>query len=271
MSKYKLIALDMDGTLLDSQKRIGDLTLEAIERATSIGKIVAISTGRCLAEMRGYIEALSCVRYFVCTSGAIVYDMAKGVRLHEQLMMPDVAVRCMEVAAIEGAMIHIMSDESIVQRDQKRVMEEFGMAPYRKLYDSVATQVDDIRSFFQASPFAVAKLNLYHRSIESRQRTRERLAGVDVELADSERTSLECSSHGVTKASGVGALCRVLGVSMEEVVAVGDADNDLALLNAAGLSVAMGNAGERVKAHCDVTVADCDSGGCAQAIERFML
>ena len=271
MSKYKLIALDMDGTLLDSQKRIGDRTLRAIDRALDEGKQVAISTGRCLAEMRGYHDDLLHVRYFVCASGAIVYDMAKGVRLHEQLMAADVATRCMEIAAIEGAMIHIMSDESIVQRDQKSVMEEFGMAPYRKLYDTVATQVDDIVSFFASSPFAVAKLNLYHRSKQSRLRTRERLAAVDVELADSESTSLECSAHGVTKASGVEALCCILGIGMKDVVAVGDGDNDLALLKAAGLSVAMGNAGERVKSKCDAIVADNDSDGCAQAIERFLL
>ena len=271
MSKYKLIAVDMDGTLLDSQKRIGERTLEAIERALDSGKQVAISTGRCLAEMRVYLDDLSHVRYFVCASGAIVYDMAKGVRVHEQLMAPDVATRCMQVASIEGAMIHVMSDESIVQRDQQENMSEYGMGVYKPLYDRVTTQVDDIRSFFASSPFAVAKLNLYHRTTESRLRTRERLATVDVELADSERTSLECSAHGVTKASGVKALCRILGIGMEEVIAVGDADNDLALLKEAGLSVAMGNASDRLKACCDVTVADCDAQGCAEAIERFLL
>ena len=271
MGNYQLIALDMDGTLLDSRKLISARTLQAIERAVSSGKHVAISTGRCLAEMRGYLDALSCVRYFVCASGAVVYDMATGVKLHEQLMAAVIAAQCMRIATLEGAMIQIMSDESIVQRDQQEHMSEYGMGVYKPLYESVATQVDDILAFFDSSPFAVAKLNLYHRTKQSRLCTRQHLAGVDVELADSESTSLECSAKGVSKATGVRALCRVLGISMKDVIAVGDGDNDLALLEAAGLSVAMGNASDRLKAQCDITVADNDSGGCCEAIERFLL
>ena len=271
MSKYKLIAFDMDGTLLDSQKCIGGRTIQAIDRAIDADKQVAISTGRCLAEMRDYLEPLARVRWFVCSSGAIVYDMQKREKLCSNLMPPQLVAQCLELTKVERPMIHILTDESIVQRNQQENMSEYGMGVYKPLYDRVTTKVDDIYAFFASSPFAVAKLNLYHRSKQSRQRTRERLAGVDVELADSESTSLECSAKGVSKASGVRALCRVLGVNMEEVVAVGDADNDLALLKVAGLSVAMGNASDRVKSECDITVADNDSDGCAEAIERFLL
>ena len=271
MSKYKLIAFDMDGTLLDSQKRIGQRTLEAIDRALDAGKQVAISTGRCLAEMRDYLEPLARVRWLVCSSGAIVYDMQKHKKLCSNLMPPQLVAQCLELTKVERPMIHILTDESIVQRNQQENMSEYGMGVYKPLYDRVTTKVDDIYAFFASSPFAVAKLNLYHRSSESRLHTKELLTPLDIEMADSEHTSLECSVRGMTKAAGMQALCNAIGIAMDDVIAVGDADNDLAFLNAAGFSVAMGNANDKAKAASDAIVADNDSDGCAEAIERFLL
>ena len=74
---------------------------------------------------------------------------------------------------------------------------------------------------------------------------------------------------GVSKASGLKSLCDKLGLSMEQVVMVGDADNDIEAMKAAGMAVAMGNANEHVKEICDVEVADNNHQGCAQAIRMF--
>lgn len=75
MSKYKLIAFDMDGTLLNSEKRISERTLEAVNRAFDAGKEVILSTGRCVAELREYFKRIPRLRYVVCSSGAILYDV----------------------------------------------------------------------------------------------------------------------------------------------------------------------------------------------------
>ena len=75
----------------------------------------------------------------------------------------------------------------------------------------------------------------------------------------------------MTKGTGLLALAAQLGIPAEETIAVGDADNDLPMLHAAGLAVAMGNANKNARAASDVTVADNDHGGCAEAIRRFLL
>lgn len=77
MSKYKLIAFDMDGTLLNSRKQISEHTLEAINRAFDAGKEVILSTGRCVAELREYFKRIPGLRYVVCSSGAILYDVKR--------------------------------------------------------------------------------------------------------------------------------------------------------------------------------------------------
>ena len=99
--------------------------------------------------------------------------------------------------------------------------------------------------------------------------TRAAISRFDLQLSDAETTSLEISPPGVTKALGLQFLCDYLDIPIEETVAVGDADNDLDVLKAAGLSVAMGNANDRVKQLCDVQVADNDHDGIAEVIDRF--
>lgn len=95
--------------------------------------------------------------------------------------------------------------------------------------------------------------------------------GLSVSAVYSEIASLELTAAGVNKGTGLVKLCEHLGISVDETIAVGDADNDIAILKTAGLAVAMGNAEEYVKALADVVVADCDHDGCAEAIEKYLL
>ena len=75
MSQYELIALDMDGTLLNSRKEITPVTLEALKRAVRAGKSIALSTGRCRPELTAYTSQVPGIHYLICTSGALVYDI----------------------------------------------------------------------------------------------------------------------------------------------------------------------------------------------------
>ena len=109
--------------------------------------------------------------------------------------------------------------------------------------------------------------------MESRTRTKERVQALalPVEMVDAESSSLELTAIGVDKGVGLTKLCEALGIPVSASIAVGDADNDLSVLRAAGLAVAMGNALDSVKAISDVTVADCDHDGCAEAIYKYLL
>ena len=270
---YKLIAFDMDGTLLNSDQVITPMTLAAIHRAVNAGREVAISTGRALDEMREYLGLMPDVRWLISCSGAYVFDLKEKRCVWSRLMEPKVVLQCLDVIAPETPMINILTERSYVQRDQLNRIEAYQMEAYRNFYERIGTKKDDLEEFYRGNPFPIGKINFFHVSAESRARTRERmLAGnVEIEMADNLTGSLECTPKGLNKAVGAEALCRHLGIDMSEVIAVGDSDNDLPLLAAAGLSVAMGNANGNVKAAADVVVRDNDHDGCAEAIERFLL
>ena len=262
MSQYQLIAFDMDGTLLNSNKQISPETLNAIKRATDAGKTVILCT-----------EIIPGLRYLDCVSGACVYDLKEKKTLYSQVLDPGIVKKLMEFGMEEGAMIHVLSERSIVQKDQQSHMADFHMGIYQTMFDQITDKLENIYNSFCEEPFPVLKLNLYHRDEASRARTVERIkaASLETALALAESTSLECSAKGIDKGVGLKKLCEHLGLPLEQTIAVGDADNDTMALKTAGLAVAMGNATEPIKALADVIVADCDHNGCAEAIDKYLL
>ena len=123
--------------------------------------------------------------------------------------------------------------------------------------------------FAEACNEPFLKINLYHAVPEERTDTRARLECPELDLAYSEVSSVECSAAGVSKGSGLERLCGLLGIPMEACAAVGDAENDIPMLRAAGLGFAMGNAPAHVKTAADRVVSDQDHGGCAEALRML--
>ena len=261
----------MDGTLLNSEKKISEDILKAIHEAFAAGKEVALSTGRCVAELEEYFADMPKLRYLITTSGALVYDLKAKKTIYAKKLPVEAVQAILQAGTREVCMEHILTTDSIAQADKIPHMDTYNMAHHQPMFERVATGVKDIRAWYSANPLPVEKAILHHGSVEARERSRERLKNLDIEMVDSEIASLECSARGVTKGIGLEKLCEYLGISIDEAIAVGDADNDLDVLKHAGLAVAMGNANEHVKEISDVVVNDCDHDGCAQAIRNYLL
>lgn len=270
---YELICFDMDGTLLNSKKEISQGNQDAIEAAVKAGKTVALSTGRSLPELIPLYHQLKHVKYFIAVSGALVYDKNEDKVIYANNIEPAAAKVLLDFAKTRDVMIHIHSFESIVEKDKIDRMEEFQMKHHSPMFKKVAHPVEDVRDFFRAHPNDMQKINMYHKSVEARHESEMLIqqAGINVEMAHSEISSLECSAKGVSKGSGLIELCKHLGIDVSQSIAVGDADNDLVILKTCGLPVAMGNANQNVKSICKETVSDNDHDGCAEAIYRWML
>lgn len=271
MSKYELIAFDMDGTLLDSEKKIRNDSIEMINIAVNAKKIVALSTGRCIPELKAYREQLSDVQYVISVSGALVFDAKSNEETYSCSLSSDIVRQIMQEVKDFDVMIHLLSMDSIVQKDKVSRMADYQMGIYQRMFDEITIKPDDIYAFYEQNPIPLYKLNLYFKNQQERAIIKKRLAPYELSVAYAEETSLECSAPNVSKGQGLMKLCEYLNVPIEKTIAVGDADNDLDLLERAGLAVAMGNANENVKKIADVIVSDNDHGGCAQAIREYLL
>ncbi len=270
---YDLIVFDMDGTLLTSEKTISPTTVAAIREATSRGKRAAIGSGRSHTQVGVYRPQLveAGVRYVISGNGGTVYDSALD-RLIGSTSFPTWQVSTI-IAACEGedVMVNACSDGAVVASGAEVArMPHYLMGAYQELFEDVAICVDDIRGYLLSGTEGIQKIDLHFADIEGRRRVLGRLESLDVEWAFCEEASLELSPAGVSKGSGLLRLCEGVGVAPECTIAVGDDGNDLPMLRAAGLAIAMGNAREDVKAEADFVVRDNDHDGCAEAVLRFL-
>ena len=283
--EYKLMALDMDGTLLKSDKSVDPHTLESIRKAQDAGKIIVICSGRAMAEMKAYRDAFTDagIRYYVCESGAYLYDALKN----QAVAVHPIAHECLplifSVMDQEDMMVQMMvHSHSNVTGSQIENMAHWQMEVYIPLYETCTDKWNDViaygrRVYEKNEP--IEKINLYHTDPAARNRTRNRiLSGLSdpslLKLVDAETTSLEISGSEADKGSGLMELAEYLGIDRRQVIAVGDADNDLTMLENAGLPVAMGNANEHVLSYVKENGAvtkDNDHDGCGAAIRQFLL
>lgn len=273
MPTYKLLALDMDGTLLASDKRILPRTAAALRRAAEAGIIVTLSTGRTTSELSDYhAEMDGVVSYGALLSGGVVRDFAKGEAIYRKTLPVDLVHTVVDQGLAENAMVQILTSEVSVMthRDVAR-MPEIGQGIYQDLALRLGYLVDDMAAYADAHAAEACKINLHHTSPESLATTLRALEGLPLQLTKGEAASVEVTPVGVTKALGLEWLCEHLGIGLEETIVVGDGDNDLEVLEVAGLAVAMGNAVPAVRARADVVVADNDHDGIAEVVERWLV
>ncbi len=270
---YELIALDMDGTLLDSSKHVLPSSIKAIAEAASAGKNIAIASGRCPKMVAMYKDVLPDVRYAICCAGAVVYDIAEACVLAERDIDPDIVALAIHTADEEGAyVLEVTAGEGVyMQPDEIEMSAQCGVGVYQQLYLDTSELVDDAHAVALDPAARISKLNFHFADVAARDRTHERLAEADVVITDCEASSLEFTCPGVDKGTGLSELARIVGIDVAQAIAVGDADNDLPMLRAAGLGVAMGNALPSAVAAADVQVADNDHGGVAEAIRTYLL
>ena len=272
---YQLIAFDMDGTLLDSKKDVLPSSVAAIDEALAAGKDVAIASGRCPKMVLMYRNVIPHVRYAICSAGAAIVDLFEAKTLETTEVPATALQKVMAASHGRDMLIETTCDgEFVVSRPEMERCERYSLGVYKSLYREQGTVLDsvDAAEAFTLDPaHRIQKLNLHYTCDEDRDVAVASLAGEDVNIVYCERHSIEITHASVTKGTGLLALAAQLGIPTEQTIAVGDADNDLPMLRAAGLAVAMGNANENARAASDVTVADNNHGGCAEAIHRFLL
>ena len=130
---YQLIALDMDGTLLNSQFKITKGCQEAIKKASDLHKIVSISTGRSLTEMRPYLDDFKDVRYLILESGAVVYDLKEAKILYQKTFQPSDIYKIHQAYLKQDMMIHIfMNGYSYATKEHMYQMDKYQMGKYQE-------------------------------------------------------------------------------------------------------------------------------------------
>jgi Cof subfamily protein (haloacid dehalogenase superfamily) len=261
----RLIATDLDGTLLRSDLTLSDRTIRALGAASAAGILVALVTGRPVRWLRRVYDQLGTDVPAVCANGAVVYDPAADETLHVSPLLPAVLTElCQRLReAVPEARFAVEVDEGRALRHE---------TTYPLRWDSHDPTVRAVESLAELTSVAAVKL-----LVRAGERDPDEFTSLVADclggLAEATHSSfsglVEISAAGVTKAAGLAWLCERHGVAAADVVAFGDMPNDLPLLAWAGRAVAVANAHPAVLAAADEVTAANDEDGVAAYLERL--
>lgn len=258
----KLISLDLDGTLLDPQGRITEASRAAIAKARRAGVRVALNTGRPAAEVLWFAQEAGLDEINACLGGAALVERTSGKTTGRRDIPAASARRALELCL--GREIELMifaGDEILTDPFSKASLER--TYPYPAFHNAVRT-LEDPLAYMEASGLPLTKI---HGDWNPDRYPLEELAALPgVELTFSNPHDFEVVAAGVDKGLSLALLAEAYGVSLEQCAAVGDSDNDLAALRAAGLSIAMENAPREVRDAADRVAPSNGEEGAARAI-----
>jgi len=261
--KYRLIALDLDGTLLNSKLELTGRVREAVRRARRAGARVTIATGRMYRSVLPYAIKLGIDVPLITYQGALV----KTVSGEEMLYYPvpvELAKKVIRQVKEYGYHINIYLDDSLYV---EQITEEGRR--YAEMSKVPLHPVGDLLKFLDRDPtkvLVIAKEELLDKlSAELKPMFRDTL-----HISKSRPHFLEFSHPRATKAYALSVMLAHYGLQREELLAVGDGYNDLEMLEYAGLGVVTGNARDEIKAVADYVAPSNDEDGVAEVIEKFV-
>ena len=262
---YRLLVSDVDGTLVDKQKRLTPATIDAVRRLRAGGMRFTVISARPRSGIMPIADALEIDGPMAAFNGGIVFHRDGRVNSHD-VIDPELARGSLELARGAPVDIWVFADDRWYSSTDQGVHVEHeriasNQAPV--LGDDVSGLMDraDKITFVSDEP---AVLKALHERIDARFASR-------ATVAQSQTYYLDITALTANKGDGVAALAGAAGVPLEQVVAIGDQNNDLPMLTRAGLAVAMGNAPTNVQAEADHVTAGNDADGVAQAIDTLIL
>ncbi|MFC2947284.1 Cof-type HAD-IIB family hydrolase [Virgibacillus sediminis] len=243
MPDIKLIALDMDGTLLTHEQEVTDPVKQAIQKALEKDIHVVLSTGRGLTTCYPYAEPLKLQSYLITANGGQVWTVEKEL-LQQHLLESKKIEKMWEIGESLNLDMWMLSTERVFRAERPDNFHDYEWLKF------------GCNSFDEATLDKMVK----------------ELSFMDgLEMTNSLPTNIEVNPQGVSKANALQFVCGEIGIEMGNVLAVGDSLNDIKMIQEAGIGVAMGNAQEAIKKAADFVTDTNENDGVAKAIEKFAL
>ena len=269
MSTVRLLALDLDDTLLRSDLTISYRTRNAIKKAEAAGVAVVLASGRIPAAMKHFAGLLGMHRhngYLICNNGTVIQESATGTIVSETRMEAKTALIAFDLADAEGFPIQLYEDDIMyVSRHNEYTSYDQKFTGLRQVVvENFRAMVNNgcHKLMIPGDPVLLAPLEKLFRIF----------LGDSVTLFTSKPYYLELLPAHTDKGTALTKVADLMGVRREEVLAIGDSMNDEAMIRWAGIGIAMANGDERVKSIADlVTQNTNDEDGVAEVIEKYIL
>lgn len=273
----RMLALDLDETTLRSDGTMSLYTMQTLQRAAAQGVILVAASGRPLRSLPEHLQACG-VRYAVVSNGAAVYEL-EGEQLLRQLFLPADAVTALFQLVQEEQDRQVLVEAGL--HGQMYAPADYVADPISFRYNAAVAAyvrrtrkpVEDMAQFLQMHVQEIDCMDIICPNGARKAQMAQKVsnAGLPVYMTSSVPQLVEIAHADAGKANGIHFLAKRCGISLEQVMACGNADNDAEMLRDAGMGVAVANAMESCLAAADDITVSNDEDGVARAVERFVL
>ncbi len=271
----KLIALDLDGTTLRTGSILSEETKKTLEAAIAKGVHVVIATGRGLDAIPQNVFTIEGLEYIITSNGAYVIRLEDMKTLYSNFPSGDVIEKVHDFLwANKEHPIEVFTEgkayvDEHIYNDVKANGSDFMDAAY---IVKTRRPVPSAYDFLLEHKHDIENINIHFKSLEEKLQIKGELEKIDgITLTSSYGNNLEIGGQTTSKADAIAHLCSLLGIDEKYVMAVGDNPNDSAMIEAAGLGIAVGNAVDEVKAIADYVTLSNNEDGVAHAVKKFVL
>lgn len=288
---YKLIAIDLDGTLLNSYGMVSDENKKILERATDNGIEIVLASGRSSNSVKNIASELGNLKYTICGNGSLIYDLQNEEIIYDKFIDKRKALQIISICEQNSIYYNVYTESMVIAKTlENNVLfyhQENANKPESK--KTKINLVQDIYSYVEnlknenILKFTISdKSNIIFNSIIRKLREVKNIDVLDVAhmsrkiiKSGTEDVSLEyyyteITTEGVDKWNAIKWLCSKLGISETDVMAIGDNINDKLMIENAGLGIAMGNSNPFIKSIADKVVANNNEDGVAEAISEIL-
>lgn len=271
---YKLICIDIDGTLLTDDKKLSKRNIDAIKNANNKGVHVAISTGRIFPSANYYAKLIGVKSPIIASNGAYIKDSNEDKVIYKKNMEFNKTIKIINILREYKLRPHFNTHNKILTEDL-----EFSKKVYSKMNEVLSENnkvdielIDTWENALKTYEHEILKGIIVDKDINKVREVKEIVSKEEgIEVVSSYTNNFEVMNKGISKGNAVKILSEILEVKKENVMCIGDSENDLSMIKFAGLGVAMGNATKYIKESADYITDINNEDGVAKAIEKFIL
>lgn len=268
---YKLISIDMDATILQSDHTISERTLTTLRQASEKGVEVMINTGRTYTEAMLYFDELDFVHYFALANGSLIYNHRENsfqrvkqidirfIRKAHEMTLPYKD----KAALVVSGERHTYTDE--LYRHGEGARQHRAMCGENNL-----VYVEDLISTMENRFIAKGLLIGEHEVLKEIKRQLEEFFGSGIKAVFSMPRTLEILEPDMDKSNALQHMMKLRNIEREQIIAIGDGENDIGMIRTAGMGVAMGNASEKLKNVANFITNSNNEDGVAHAVEKLV-
>lgn len=274
MADIKLIAFDLDGTLLNDNKELTEDNRSALLEAASKGIHLVPATGRFSGSLPEFLRELP-IRYAILMNGAQIYDLQEQKILDEVLIPWQKSIEIFEFFDWLPVLYDCyLNNTAFIGAAHRPHIEEYALNEhFLWMMRDLRTTVPDLKEFVAAQKVDIQKQQAYFRPDQYPLRAQllEHLKIPGIAISSSIPNNIELNHENATKGHALQKLATMLDIPIESTMGFGDGSNDLTMIRMAGIGVAMENAIEPARAIADYVTCDCNHSGVAAAIRKFCL